>query len=532
MTVQNTNRKDVYLTNGKAIYWPYTFEIFTTNGSDIKLYETNISTGDTVEITENFTRDIDNDRIKYPTSGEARPTGYKITVARVTERTQGATLSTQSFDPKNMEKGLDRLTAIVQELDETVSRAAISDISNQNATYEFPAPAPAKVIGWNFDGTEFVNYDNPASAAATAETAAITATTQASNASLSATNAANSELNAATLIGSAKSNELNMLGVWPWLGKKIKKNVLTFTSDDLYCYSLAFDGTSIYALTDGKLIKIDPQTMTTVESLMIDSYSNLMTFDGTYLYLGTFSSPARIIKIDPKTMTTVGTTLTLATGETKCRGIISDGTYIYVGLETSPAKIVKINPTTMTTVGTTLTLATGEDNCYSFTFDGTYIYAGLHTSPGKIVKINPQTMTTVGTTLTLDEATYEDDVDCLIFDGTYIYAGLYVLRGQIIKINPNGSGTMTKVGSTLTLASGEDDCQTFTFDGTYLYVGLMTSPAKIVKIDPKAMAKVSTLTLPTNVNNCKALTFDGTYIYAGCSTMPGKVAQYDLFSAF
>ncbi|HBF39768.1 MAG TPA: hypothetical protein DDW50_20950 [Firmicutes bacterium] len=160
MTVQNTNRKDVYTTNGTTIYWPYTFEIFTTDGSDIKLYETNISTGDTVEITENLTKEIDNNRIKYPTSGEPRPTGYKITVARLTGRTQGTTLSTQSFDPKNMEKGLDKLTAIAQELDETNSRSVTASISEQGQGYSFPSPIPGKILGWNNNGDGLINLDN------------------------------------------------------------------------------------------------------------------------------------------------------------------------------------------------------------------------------------------------------------------------------------------------------------------------------------------------------------------------------------
>jgi hypothetical protein len=160
MTVQNTNRKDVYLTNGTTVYWPYTFEIFTTDGSDLALYETNLTTGETVLIDTNLTRDIINSRIKYPRTGSPRPAGYKITVARVTERTQGANLQTQTFDPKNMERGLDKLTAMVQEIDETVSRAAVADISQQGASFTFPSPVGGKVIGWNAEGTGLINLDN------------------------------------------------------------------------------------------------------------------------------------------------------------------------------------------------------------------------------------------------------------------------------------------------------------------------------------------------------------------------------------
>jgi hypothetical protein len=160
MTVQNTNRKDVYLTNGTTVYWPYTFEIFTTDGSDLALYETNLTTGETKLIDANFTRDIINSRIKYPRTGSPRPEGYKITVARVTERTQGADLQTQTFDPKNMERGLDKLTAMVQEIDETVSRAAVADISQHGVNFTFPSPVGGKVVGWNAEGTGLINLDN------------------------------------------------------------------------------------------------------------------------------------------------------------------------------------------------------------------------------------------------------------------------------------------------------------------------------------------------------------------------------------
>jgi hypothetical protein len=73
------------------------------------------------------------------------------------------------------------------------------------------------------------------------------------------------------------------------------------------------------------------------------------------------------------------------TGENYGNGLTFDGTYIYAGLGTLPAKVVKINPSTMTTVAV-WTGETGEEECYSLTFDGTYIYAGLHTSPAKVIR--------------------------------------------------------------------------------------------------------------------------------------------------
>ncbi len=207
MTVQNTNRKSgPYLTNGEAVYWPYTFEIFTKNGADIKLYETNISTGETVEITENLTKDIDNARIKYPTSGEPRPTGYKLTIVRETARTQGVGLSTQSFDPKNMEKGLDKLTAIAQELDETFSRSIVTNIASPGQNLTLPDPVAGKIIGWNGDGSGLMNLDNTS---AGIEAMLIQQSQQATNA---ANTAAESVTLIATKVSFWKANTLYSLG--------------------------------------------------------------------------------------------------------------------------------------------------------------------------------------------------------------------------------------------------------------------------------------------------------------------------------
>lgn len=160
MTISNTNRKDVHVTNGTCIYWPYTFQLTTTDGADLFLYETEIASGEITKITDNFTKDLTNTRIIYPTAGTPRPTGYKITVARETPKTQGTSLATQSFDPKNMERGLDKLTAMVQEMDETVSRAAVASISEEGNNFSFPAPVAGDVIGWNAEGTALINLKN------------------------------------------------------------------------------------------------------------------------------------------------------------------------------------------------------------------------------------------------------------------------------------------------------------------------------------------------------------------------------------
>lgn len=204
MSIQNTDRKNIYSANGSTIYWPYTFSISTTDGSDLVLYVTD-SNGTTKEIaTTLYTRDVKNKRIKYPKSGNAVASGNTVTVARNTELTQKISLRGQSFDPKSMETALDKLTMIVQEQGETLERAVVTDITTTGANYTIAAPVKGKVIGWSEDDElNMVNYDNPAIAEEQAIASAAAAITSETNAKTSETNAAVSAEEAAA---SAASN--------------------------------------------------------------------------------------------------------------------------------------------------------------------------------------------------------------------------------------------------------------------------------------------------------------------------------------
>jgi hypothetical protein len=213
-------------------------------------------------------------------------------------------------------------------------------------------------------------------------------------------------------------------------------------------------------------------------------------------------------------------TLTLNTGENSIRTMWSDGTYLYVGLVTSPAKIVKIQLSDLTKV-TTLTLDTGEDSCVALWSDGTYLYAGLYLSPSKIVKIDLATFTK-DSTLTLGSG--ENNLFDLWSDGTYLYAGLHLSPSKIVKID---LATFTK-DSTLTLGSGENDLRTLWADGTYLYAGCATTPSKIVKIKVYNFTKDSTLTLDTGENGLYDFCSDGVYLYAVLSISPGTIVKIDL----
>jgi microcystin-dependent protein len=140
-----------------------------------------------------YTVDVTNKRIKYPKTGAAIASGNTITVARVSALTQAISLRTQSFDPRTMEKGLDKLTMIVQEQSETLSRALVTDITTTGANFSMAAPVANKVIGWDSAGENMINYDNPAVAEAAAATSAAEAAEYAEQ-------AANSAIEAGTVV--------------------------------------------------------------------------------------------------------------------------------------------------------------------------------------------------------------------------------------------------------------------------------------------------------------------------------------------
>ncbi|GAH24839.1 unnamed protein product [marine sediment metagenome] len=238
--------------------------------------------------------------------------------------------------------------------------------------------------------------------------------------------------------------------------------------------------------------------------------------DGSYLYAGLNTAPAKVVKIDLSNFTVVST-LTLAVGENNCQAIFSDGSYLYAGLNTAPAKVVKIDLSNFTAVST-LTLAVGENNCQAIFSDGSYLYAGLNTAPAKVVKIDLSNFTVVST-LTL--AVGEDTCYALFSDGSYLYAGLNTAPAKVVKIDLSNF----TVVSTLTLAVGEDTCYALFSDGSYLYAGLNTAPAKVVKIDLSNFTAVSTLTLAVGEDTCYALFSDGSYLYAGLNTAPAKIIR-------
>lgn len=134
MTVASTSRKVVYSANDLTTSWPITFPYYdTTAGSDIKLYLTPSGGADQLIDPLNYTVDVINDRVIYPTVASGLPpiaTGNTITLARSEDFLQATHLTTQGpFVAANIESALDKITMELQEHKETLERTIQYPIS-------------------------------------------------------------------------------------------------------------------------------------------------------------------------------------------------------------------------------------------------------------------------------------------------------------------------------------------------------------------------------------------------------------------
>lgn len=200
------------------------------------------------------------------------------------------------------------------------------------------------------------------------------------------------------------------------------------------------------------------------------------------------------------------TTIILAAGEITLRSIIFDGTFLWVGLGTSPAKILKLNPSDNTY--TVINAKAEQDDCKALAFDSRnlFIWAGLGTSPAIILKINSST-NIIESAITAGIG--QNDIRSLVHDGTYVWAGLNTSPAIFLKINP----LTDSIDSVITAADTDNQCRGLAFDGIFIWAGLNTTPAKILKINPATDTIVTTI--PAVGTGCRSITFDGSFIWVG-----------------
>ena len=88
-----------------------------------------------------------------------------------------------------------------------------------------------------------------------------------------------------------------------------------------------------------------PQLANEIKKKVLDLASGenkvcALGYDGTNLYAGLYTTPGKVVKIDPVSMSGIST-LTLASGENKVYSLGYDGTNLYAGLNTTPGKVVR-----------------------------------------------------------------------------------------------------------------------------------------------------------------------------------------------
>jgi hypothetical protein len=171
MSVTSTsNKAGPYLGNGVTTQFNYNFPIFAL--SDVKVYITDLG-GSTTLVTSGY-QVVPNNPLDYSTgghvtypypSGTVLPTGYKLTLLRVLPLDQPNNLrNVGNWDANVFENMYDRLTMMIQQINEVVRRANVADITQNSGVYTYPVPAPGKAILWNASGTGFINQDLESSA--------------------------------------------------------------------------------------------------------------------------------------------------------------------------------------------------------------------------------------------------------------------------------------------------------------------------------------------------------------------------------
>lgn len=178
MTISSTVRKaGPYSGNGATVSFPFTFKVFSA--SDVLAVRADAAgTETTLALTTDYTVSLNADQNASP-GGTVIPAvvlaaGLTLTISSALEYLQPVDLTNNGgFYPAVLNTALDRLTILIQQLAEKVSRGlkmAISTPPGVDPT--LPVPAPYKIIGWNGAGTGFQNTDPSGSSALAADLAA------------------------------------------------------------------------------------------------------------------------------------------------------------------------------------------------------------------------------------------------------------------------------------------------------------------------------------------------------------------------
>lgn len=168
MTIAAASSKVIYAGDGITTAFPFSFKINTTDGSDLQVSVID-NLGNVTLLTGNYSVDVANAKVNYPTVAGVAPLGVGITalplnwdlvINRVEPLSQLVSLSDQGFSLPALEAGLDKMTMILQQLQEQISRATLLPINTVQASTPVVAPtiSPVGLVQVNGTWAQLVTY--------------------------------------------------------------------------------------------------------------------------------------------------------------------------------------------------------------------------------------------------------------------------------------------------------------------------------------------------------------------------------------
>lgn len=284
------------------------------------------------------------------------------------------------------------------------------------------------------------------------------------------------------------------------------------------------DGTLDNAPSLKRLLSSRPDLASLIPSLYVipePTCSSIpcLAFDGTFLYAGLASSPAKILQIDPLTMLVVKT-WTADAGVNSIAALATDGSFLYA-ITSYPSNMLFKFSLPDLSVSTSIFCNLAVWTRSSFVVSAGILYLLHDTHPYIFWGVRTSDLSFVWF---LYGSSGQNNASCMTFDGTYCYAGFDAVPALVIKINPL---TFTVAGS-YTINSGMNSIRSLCFDGSFIYACMNTVPAYYISIIPQNMT-LNTFTIESSgYNYATALCFDGSYIYAGLTLNPVRIRRLTL----
>jgi hypothetical protein len=162
MTLSTTTSRITYAGDGSTVSFAVPFSFF--GADEIDVIERNAETGDETPkvLTTDYTVSGGGGATGTVTAVAAPDAAKSWTIARRTKRTQMVDYTPNDpFPAETHERALDRLTALVQELDEKLGRAAALSPTSPPVNVTLPTPEAGRLLGWRNDANGLENKNIP-----------------------------------------------------------------------------------------------------------------------------------------------------------------------------------------------------------------------------------------------------------------------------------------------------------------------------------------------------------------------------------